>query len=41
MGQEKGLDQWKSHEFLYFDDMIHERAGLHIGSLDNTSMFQI
>ena len=41
MGQEKGRNQWKSHEFLSFDDMKYNRAGLYLSSLDSTSMLQI
>jgi len=29
MLQEKGLDQWKSHEFRNVDVMIHTRAELY------------
>jgi len=32
MGQEKGQNQWNSHEFLNFDDTIHTRAGLYLTS---------
>jgi len=28
MRQEKGLDQWKSHQFRIVDDMIHTRLDL-------------
>jgi len=35
MGQEKGRNQWKSHKFLNFDDMIHTRAGMYFASLDS------
>jgi len=41
MGQEKGQNQWKTHEFLNFDVMMHKREGVYLVSLNSMSMFQI
>jgi len=37
MSQEKGRNQWKSHEFLNFDDIIH-KTGLHLTWLDSRDL---
>jgi len=29
MSQEKGIEQWKSHQLRHFDGMIHRRADLY------------
>ena len=37
-GQEKRWNQWKSHKFPYFDDMMHKRTGLYLASLDSVAV---
>ena len=41
MDEEKFRNQWKSHEFLNFDDMTHKWAWLYLASMDSMSMLQI